>query len=95
MASLDHTATSRPRAVARRRTDREASREHRFTQDRLSAYLDRELPERDAWRVHDHLSSCWQCRRELDQLRRVVAALRRLRTEPRSDPVVDALIMRM
>ena len=93
MASVDHLASDR--SLARERPGRVLAREHRFAQDHLSPYLERELPQRDERRVHDHLAGCPQCRRELDQLRRVVTALRRLRTEGRSDPTVDALITQL
>jgi anti-sigma factor RsiW len=51
--------------------------------DLLSAYLDRELPAREAARVEDHLAACPGCRARLDGLARVVGALARLeRTAP-------------
>lgn len=46
--------------------------------DLLSAYLDRELPAREAARVEEHLLGCPGCRAELDGLARVVGALGRL-----------------
>lgn len=53
--------------------------------DLLSAYLDRELPAREAVRVEDHLAACPGCRADLDGLARVVGALGRLeRTAPPS-----------
>lgn len=81
--------------IARRRAGREAAQGHRFAQARLSAYLDRELSPPDLRRVHDHLSSCGQCSRQIAQLRRVVTVLKRVRSDGRSDPVIDALIKRL
>lgn len=46
--------------------------------DLLSAYLDGELPERQAETVESHLTDCPGCRARLDGLRRVVHALGRL-----------------
>ena len=46
--------------------------------DILSAYLDRELPAREAARVESHLANCPGCRADLDGLARVVGALARI-----------------
>lgn len=46
--------------------------------DRLSAFLDDELGERDALAVTRHLERCDECRDELEQLRVTRAALRAL-----------------
>jgi hypothetical protein len=46
--------------------------EHRYVQERLSAYLDRELSSREQGYVEHHLATCPHCRRELDTLRRTV-----------------------
>lgn len=46
--------------------------------DLLSAYLDRELPAREAARVEEHLAACPGCRARLGGLARVVDALARL-----------------
>lgn len=43
--------------------------------DLLSAYLDRELPAREATRVEEHLVACPGCRARLDGLARVVGVL--------------------
>lgn len=53
--------------------------------DRLSAFLDDELDERDALAVTRHLERCPACCQELEQLRRTRAALRSL------PPVVPSL----
>lgn len=44
----------------------------------LSAYLDRELPAREAERLESHLRDCPPCREHLDSLRRVVKGLQRM-----------------
>ncbi len=46
--------------------------------DRLSAFLDDELDERDALAVTRHLEHCQECCQELEQLRTTRAALRSL-----------------
>jgi anti-sigma factor RsiW len=46
--------------------------------DRISAFLDDELPEELASRVTHHLAACGACRAELDALRHTRDALRRL-----------------
>lgn len=46
--------------------------------DRLSAFLDDEVGERDALAVTRHLERCDECRDELEQLRMTRAALRAL-----------------
>jgi len=48
------------------------------TTERLSAYLDRELPDRRAQEVERHLEDCSHCRRNLDSLSRVVHRLQGL-----------------
>lgn len=50
---------------------------HVTTED-LSAYLDRELPDRRAEEVERHLEGCHPCRRNLDSLSRVVHRLHAL-----------------
>ena len=44
----------------------------------LSAYLDRELVDRETRRVEGHLSECLRCQQRLDGLREVVAKLHRV-----------------
>jgi len=53
-------------------------REHRWTQEPLSPYIDRELDSRERERVDRHTALCPQCHRALATLRRTVQALRRL-----------------
>ena len=48
----------------------------------LSAYLDRELVERETRRVEGHLSECLRCQQRLDGLREVVAKLHRVESVP-------------
>lgn len=50
--------------------------------DRLSEYLDGELPEEAATRLEAHLSTCADCREVLSGLRRVVARARDLEDRP-------------
>ena len=44
--------------------------EHSYTQERLSPYLDEELPLEERRRVERHLGICSECRCDLDNLRR-------------------------
>ena len=70
-------------------------REHRFTQAHLSEYIDGELSARDAQRVLDHVELCQECRRLLEQLRKTVAGLARLRPGQASRLLADAVIERL
>jgi anti-sigma factor RsiW len=70
-------------------------REHRFTQARLSEYLDGELSEREQRRVHEHISICPKCRQVFDELRRTVAALGRLRGSDPGGPIAEQVIERL
>jgi len=53
-------------------------RSHRRFQEQLSAYIDAELPEKDALALDAHVQSCEACSRELDELRLASAALQEL-----------------
>jgi len=59
---------------------------HRRTKERLSAYMERELPALEHARVRAHLAECVGCRAELEELERVVALLRAL---PDPEPPVS------
>jgi anti-sigma factor RsiW len=51
---------------------------HRRFQERLSAYMDGELAQRDVRSVQTHLESCESCRREMAGLRVASAAMREM-----------------
>ena len=51
---------------------------HRRFQERLSAYMDGELAQRDARSVQTHLESCESCRRQMAGLRVASAAMREM-----------------
>ncbi len=53
-------------------------RDHRWTQEHLSSYIDRELDPGGRTRVDRHTERCPECRRALATLKRTVQALRRL-----------------
>ena len=53
-------------------------RDHRWTQDHLSSYIDRDLEAGGRARVDRHTELCPECRRALATLKRTVQALRRL-----------------
>lgn len=69
-------------------------REHRWTAERLSDYLDQELGAAERARVDEHVGMCPQCRRVLATLRRTIAGLRSLGGSDRpevADRVIDRL----
>lgn len=57
-------------------------RDGRHPDDRLSAFLDDELAEREAIEVARHVATCGSCQDELDALRVTRDALRRLPAVP-------------
>jgi anti-sigma factor RsiW len=62
--------------------------------DRLSAFLDDELGERDALAVTRHLARCEDCRDELEDLRSTRAALRSLpQVEPSLAWMVETAVL--
>ncbi|HEY3018784.1 MAG TPA: anti-sigma factor [Solirubrobacteraceae bacterium] len=56
-------------------------REHNWTHQHLSDFLDGELSDADRHRVEDHVGMCPQCRRVLATLRRTIENLMGLREE--------------
>ena len=69
-------------------------REHRWTQARLSDYLDGELSHHDRERVEQHTGICPRCSRMLATLRRTLRELMGLHDEPRPS-VADGVIERL
>ncbi|MGI8726873.1 MAG: anti-sigma factor family protein [Solirubrobacterales bacterium] len=57
-------------------------REHRWTHQHLSDYLDRELDPGERERIEAHMSVCPQCRRVLATLRRTLEGLRGIGAPP-------------
>lgn len=57
-------------------------REHRWTHDRLSQYLDRELQPGEQERVEEHVGLCPDCHRVLATLRRTVESIRAIAARP-------------
>jgi anti-sigma factor RsiW len=57
-------------------------RDHRWTQARLSDYLDGDLHDADRERLERHVHWCPECRRVLDTLRRTLKELMELRATP-------------
>lgn len=69
----------------------ESSWLRRHEDERLSAFLDDELPEDEALRVTRHLAACAACMSELEGLRRARRALRGLpNVDPPSNVFLDA-----
>ncbi len=58
------------------------AKNHRWTQEHLSAYVDNSLPEPEKKRLEAHLSTCDACSRDLQTLRQTVEWLRRLPEQP-------------
>lgn len=56
--------------------------EHRYASERLSAYLDRQLPPQERMRVEHHLARCPQCQWEFSTMRATVQWTRELPTIP-------------
>jgi predicted anti-sigma-YlaC factor YlaD len=69
-------------------------REHRWTQQHLSEYLDAELAGADVARLEGHVELCPQCRRILGTLRRTLESLRSLGSEQPAG-AADAVIERL
>ncbi len=58
-----------------------ARRDHRWAQPRLSAYVERELPERQRRRLEGHEGICPECRRAIRSLKKLLQALPGLRSQ--------------
>ena len=69
-------------------------RDHRFTQARLSDYLDGELPAGERERVEAHVHWCPECRRLLESLRRTLKGLMELGAAP-ADSIAPGVIDRL
>lgn len=71
-------------------------REHRWTSARMSAYLDRELSERERHRLEAHAGICPECKRMLATLRKTLEGLRDLSRDS-SPPtgLADSVIERL
>ncbi len=76
--------------IARRRY----MREHRWTHAHLSEYLDDDLAAEEVARLEEHASICPQCKRVLATLRRTLAGLRSLHSDPQPS-VADVVIERL
>ncbi len=56
--------------------------EHNTCRENLSAFLDGELPREEKLSLESHLAACPDCRRELEELKRVSAVFRKHAMEP-------------
>ncbi len=82
-AVRDHLpAGRRPMMLAMLRHPLAFRRDHRFTMERASEFLDGELTPRDRARLEHHAHVCPMCSRFLASLRRTVSALSRLGQAP-------------
>jgi anti-sigma factor RsiW len=69
-------------------------REHRWTHEHLSEYLDEELEPRERERVERHVGLCPECRRVLASLKRTLAGLMGLRSNQPTN-IADSVIGRL
>ena len=69
-------------------------RDHRWTHEHLSAYLDGDLEASGRSRVDEHVGLCPQCSRVLATLRRTLEGLHLLRA-PAHPGVADSVIDRL
>lgn len=58
-----------------------APRDHRWAGPRLSRFLEHDLPPRQHRRLEAHQGICPECRRALQSLKKLLAALPRLRED--------------
>lgn len=71
-------------------------REHRWTNSRLSPYLDREISEAERTRVEEHARVCPKCHRMLETLKRTLEGLRSMSSEsPAPAGLADSVIERV
>jgi predicted anti-sigma-YlaC factor YlaD len=69
-------------------------RDHRFTEQHASDYLDGDLPARGRRRIEEHASMCPHCRRMLETLRQTLKGLAALR-EAQTAGVAASVIERL
>ncbi|WP_372789523.1 anti-sigma factor [Paraconexibacter sp.] len=73
-------------------------RDHRFTMEHASEFLDGDLPPDELARVEGHAHACPMCARFLASLRRTVRAIGGLRHTPAgadADAVTEAVLARL
>lgn len=70
-------------------------REHRWTHEHLSEYLDDELSNSERHRVEDHTSLCPYCGRVLATLRRTLEGLHALGARPAAAGAADSVVERL
>lgn len=70
-------------------------REHDWTHEHLSAYLDGALPGPDRERLEEHVGMCPQCRRVLATLRKTVTGLAELMRPTPPPGLADSVINRL
>ena len=82
--------------IGRRLEKRRFMREHRWTDARFSAYLDRELSMQERHRLEAHAGICPECKRMLATLRKTLEGLRDLSRDssPPTD-LADSVIERL
>lgn len=81
--------------ILRMLSKRRFMRDHEWTHEHLSEYLDGELRDRDRERVEEHVGMCPHCRRVLATLRKTVAGLGSLMSPPPPTGLADSVIGRL
>jgi anti-sigma factor RsiW len=66
-------------------------RDHRWSRDRMSDYLDGDLSSDALRRLEQHLAECEECRAVLAGLRRTIEAVHRLARWPADGPAAARL----
>lgn len=70
-------------------------RDHRWTHEHLSDYIDGELGGGERERIEEHVGMCPQCRRVLASLRKTVAQLGSLMSPAAPPGLADSVIGRL
>lgn len=70
-------------------------RDHEWTHEHLSEYIDGELRGRERERVEEHVGMCPQCRQVLATLRKTVAGLGSLMSPSPPPGLADSVIGRL
>ena len=70
-------------------------RDHEWTHEHLSDYIDGELRDRERDRVEEHVGRCPQCRRVLATLRKTVSGLGSLMSPSAPPGLADSVIGRL
>jgi anti-sigma factor RsiW len=65
----------------------------RYTEKQISRFIDKELPQKQLWQIHEHLDTCPACRDLAGQFREVTRSFNEL-AEPPGMGIDPALLHR-